>query len=64
MEGKLTAAGVAPAMAKEIAEAFARRPLTYGTLYWPDEFNKACDDVTALVDILAKNPASWKRDGS
>jgi hypothetical protein len=64
LAGKLTATGIAPGMAKEIAEAFARRPLTYGTLYWPDEFNKACDDVTILVDILAKNPASWKRDGN
>lgn len=64
LEGKLTAADVAPAMAKEIAEAFARRPLTYGTLYWPDEFSKACDEVTALVDLLSNNPANWKRDAN
>ena len=64
LAGKLTAAGVAPAMAKEIAEGFARRPLTYGTLYWPDEFSKACDDVTALLDTLSNNPANWKRDGN
>ena len=62
LEGKLTAAGLAPAMAHEVAEAFARRPLTNGTVYWPDEFNKACDDAATLIDILSKDSSKWKRD--
>ena len=47
VEAKLTGADLAPSMAHDVAVAFARRPLTNGTLYWPDEFNKACDDATA-----------------
>ena len=66
LEGKLAAAGMASSMAHEVAEAFARRPLTNGTVYWPDESNTACDDVTTLIDMLSKNPGKWKRgsDGS
>jgi hypothetical protein len=63
VEAKLTGTGLTPSMAHDIAEAFSRRPLTNGTLYWPDEFNKACDAAVRLVDILSKNPAQWKRGG-
>lgn len=66
LEGKLTAAGLVPTMAHEVAVAFARRPLTRGTVYWPDELNRACDDAATLIDVLSTNPSKWKRneDGS
>jgi hypothetical protein len=61
VEAKLSGTGLTAAMAHDVAQAFARRPLTNGTLYWPDEFNKACDDADTLIDLLAKNPSKWKR---
>ena len=60
---KLIAAGIEAPMAHQTADAFGRRALTDGHLYWPDEVIKVCDSVTTLVDLLSKNPSKWKLDG-
>lgn len=50
-------------MAHQVADAFGRRPLTDGHLYWPDEIIKICDSAATLVDLLSQNPSKWKLNG-
>jgi len=52
---------MATPMAHQVAETYGRRPLTFGTLYWPDEMIKACDSATAFLNILSKNPSKWTK---